>query len=136
MPTSGQDGMVSRTTVVPIADPDPYSAIEGLQTNIDAAGVQVVHDPINIVVVAFRLVGHVSVPFPCARNARQRRKLRSVEAYSSFLAPVSPMPQSMLRRRAGSGRAHPADLPGSHSRFTASGWNARLAPKTGGNMPP
>src|SRR5713226_614278 len=125
MQTSGRDGMVGPLAVVPIADPDPYSAIEGLQPSIDAAGVQVVHDPINIAVVAFRLVGHASVPFPAHVMPRQRRKLRSAEAYSCFLAPVSPMPQSMLRRRAGSGRAHPADLPGSHSRFKTSEWNAR-----------
>src|SRR5260370_39035774 len=39
-----------------------------------------------------------------------------------------------VRRRAGSGRAHPADLPGSHSRFKTSEWNATLTPKAGGNM--
>src|SRR5260370_2998829 len=72
MQTSGRDGMVGPLAVVPIADPDPYSAIEGLQAGIDAAGVQVAHDPINIVVVAFRLAGHVSVPFPCARSPAGR----------------------------------------------------------------
>src|SRR5260370_41315995 len=77
MQTSGRDGMVGPLAVVPIADPDPYSAIEGLQPSIDAAGVQVAHDPINIVVVAFRLAGHVSVPFPCARSPAGRIWARS-----------------------------------------------------------
>jgi hypothetical protein len=57
-----QNEIVSPIPAEPVADPDPYPALEGLQPNIMSAGVKVVHDPINIAVVAFRLVGHISPP--------------------------------------------------------------------------